>query len=97
MRGQDVVKADSFARMGVVSFTCISVVLLALAAGKNGKALVERTCNTKCHNLDVIKAQRITADEWRPLVQTMVGRGAKATPAQVETIVEYLAKTYGPR
>jgi len=75
----------------------IGVLLLAAAAAKDGKSLVERTCNTKCHNLDVIKEQQITAKEWRPLVQIMIGRGAKATPSQAETIVEYLAKTYGAK
>jgi cytochrome c5 len=58
------------------------------------KALMERTC-AGCHSIDVVTSQRMSAKEWNSVVQTMVGRGAQATDAEVKSIVDYLAKTYG--
>ena len=61
------------------------------------KALMEKTCGTTCHSVDVVTSQRMTENEWNATVQTMVARGAKASDAQVKILVEYLAKTFGPK
>jgi len=61
------------------------------------KALMEKTCGTTCHSVDVVTTQRMTQNEWNATVQTMVARGAKASDAQVKVLVEYLAKTFGPK
>jgi outer membrane protein assembly factor BamB len=68
----------------------------AAASGKGtvlpGKTLVERTCAVAgCHGVEVVKGQKMTKAEWSGVVRNMVARGAKATDAEVEAIVEYLA------
>ena len=63
-----------------------------LPAG-GAKALVEKTCGTGCHSVEVVTSQRMNAKEWNSMVQNMVARGAQASDAEVKVIVEYLAKT----
>jgi quinoprotein glucose dehydrogenase len=63
-----------------------------LPAG-GAKALVEKTCGTGCHSMEVVTSQRMNQAEWNSMVQGMVARGAQASDAEVELIVEYLAKT----
>ena len=63
-----------------------------LPAG-GAKALVEKTCGTGCHSLEVVTSQRMNAAEWNAVVQSMVARGAQASDTDVKLIVEYLAKT----
>jgi competence protein ComEA len=65
-----------------------------LPAGK-GKDLVENTCGS-CHGLDVVVAQHATKDGWASIVDYMVSRGASGTPAEIATIVDYLAKNLPP-
>jgi glucose dehydrogenase len=61
------------------------------------KALMERTCGTGCHSVDVVTSQRMTEQEWNAIVQNMIARGARASDTQAKAIVEYLAKTFGPK
>jgi quinoprotein glucose dehydrogenase len=65
---------------------------VALPAG-GAKVLVEKTCGTGCHSLEVVTSQRMNAAEWNSTVQGMVARGAQASDTEVKVIVEYLAKT----
>lgn len=65
---------------------------LVLPAG-GAKALVEKTCGTGCHSVEVVTSQRMNAAEWNSVVQGMVARGAQASDAEVEVIVGYLATT----
>ena len=57
------------------------------------KALVEKTCGTGCHSMEVVTSQRMNQAEWNAVVQGMVARGAQASDAEVQAIVDYLAKT----
>src|SRR2546423_7877998 len=59
------------------------------------KALVEKTCGTGCHSVEVVTSQRMNEKEWNAVVQGMVARGAKASDSEVKVIVEYLGKTLG--
>ncbi len=59
------------------------------------KALVEKTCGTGCHSVEVVTSQRMNGKDWNAVVQGMVARGARASDAEVKVIVEYLAKTLG--
>jgi quinoprotein glucose dehydrogenase len=59
------------------------------------KALVEKTCSAGCHSIEVVTSQRMSADAWTSLVQTMVARGANASDAEQKAIIDYLAKTLG--
>jgi competence ComEA-like helix-hairpin-helix protein len=63
-----------------------------MPAGK-GKDLVENTCGS-CHGLDVVVAQHASKDGWASIVDYMVSRGATGTPAEIATIVDYLAKNF---
>jgi quinoprotein glucose dehydrogenase len=67
-----------------------------LPAG-GAKALVEKTCGTQCHSVEVVTSQRMSAKEWNVIVQNMVARGAQASDPEVKAIVEYLGKTFGSR
>jgi len=79
----------------LVPFLVISMAVAQaqdLPAGK-GKDLVENTCGS-CHGLDVVVAQHATKDGWASIVDYMVSRGATGTPAEIATIVDYLAKNF---
>jgi hypothetical protein len=67
-----------------------------LPAG-GAKALVERTCGTACHSMEVVTSQRLSTKDWNAVVQSMVARGALASDPEVKAIVGYLAKTFGAR
>ena len=59
------------------------------------KALVDKTCGTGCHAVEVVTSQRMDAAGWSAVVQNMVARGAPASEGDVKAIVEYLSKTLG--
>jgi glucose dehydrogenase len=67
---------------------------LALPAG-GAKALVEKTCGTGCHSVEVVTSQRMNEKQWNAVVESMVARGAVASDAEVKAIVEYLARMLG--
>jgi competence protein ComEA len=80
---------------------CIVVTLAALlastaAAQDEAKALVERAC-TKCHTLTSTLKQHNSRDGWSAIVDDMVARGAELSDVEIETVIGYLAKNYGPR
>ena len=65
---------------------------IQLPAG-GAKALVEKTCGTRCHSVEVVTTQRMNEQEWNAVVESMVARGAQASDPEVKAIVEYLART----
>ncbi len=65
---------------------------VVLPAG-GARALVEKTCGTGCHSIEVVTTQRMNATQWSEIVQHMVARGAQASDEEVKVIAEYLAKT----
>jgi quinoprotein glucose dehydrogenase len=67
---------------------------MALPAGE-ARALIQKTCGTGCHSVEVVTSQRMKPAEWNTVVQNMVTRGAQASDAQVKVIVDYLSKTLG--
>jgi glucose dehydrogenase len=86
------VAAAAAARRGLPSVGAFPP--LVLPAG-GAKALVEKTCGTGCHSVEVVTSQRMNEKDWNAIVQSMVARGAQASDAEVQAIVEYLAKTLG--
>jgi cytochrome c5 len=75
----------------------------ALAAGQNpplpegdGKAIVSGACVT-CHGLDVITAKQVSRDEWTGIVERMKGYGSNLDNKQSTTVLDYLAKNFGPK
>jgi quinoprotein glucose dehydrogenase len=67
----------------------------ALLPAADAKALMERTCGTGCHSVEVVTSQRMSAKEWNAIVQTMIARGARVSDPESKAIVQYLAKTFG--
>lgn len=59
-----------------------------------GRDLVAQTCS-QCHALTTVTSQHMNQQTWQGTVEDMVGRGAQLTPAQVTTVVQYLAAHYG--
>lgn len=59
-----------------------------------GKALLERTC-TKCHKLAGTLSQRNSKERWSAIVDDMIARGAEATDAEIDRLVDYLASNFG--
>jgi len=58
-----------------------------------GKELVERVCGN-CHGLENVVRARMTKERWGMIVDDMVSRGATATDAEVDQIVDYLAANF---
>src|SRR4051812_42264313 len=59
-----------------------------------GKDVVVKAC-TSCHDADNFTSKKHTKEEWKSVVDTMVGYGAEITDEQAEVITTYLAKNYG--
>ena len=62
----------------------------------DGKALLERAC-TKCHALTSTLKQRNSRAGWSAIVDDMVARGAEISDAEIDTIIDYLTKNFGPK
>jgi glucose dehydrogenase/cytochrome c5 len=61
----------------------------------DGKAIVQKQCAV-CHALTVVTAKHASRAEWEQVVNQMVSRGADLTDDEIDTVIEYLAKNYGP-
>ena len=61
----------------------------------NGKPIATEYCQD-CHRLTNMTNAHKTADEWRDTVQLMMDRGARLPEDQIDTLVPYLAKNFGP-
>jgi hypothetical protein len=60
-----------------------------------GKDVTEKVC-TACHDLGVLTSMTGTSDIWQSVVDDMKSRGADGSEADFKTIVDFLAKYYGP-
>lgn len=60
-----------------------------------GKDLYEKICGA-CHGTDVVFKTRTTKDKWKDTVDEMAARGAEGTDEQLDTIIDYLARCFGP-
>ena len=65
------------------------------SAAPSGDELLQERC-TVCHDLGRVEAASNTLDEWEHEVEHMRELGAQLTDAEAQTLVEYLAETYGP-
>lgn len=61
-----------------------------------GRDELIRACSG-CHLLTVVTSQRKSESDWTDTVIEMRSRGANASDEDLEKIVEYLAKNYGPQ
>jgi len=60
----------------------------------DGTALLQDRC-TRCHDLARVQSARKSAADWTTTVDRMVGKGASLTDAEKQTLIDYLAATYG--
>ena len=60
-----------------------------------GKEVVGKLC-LNCHDSGNFRKARYASEEWSDSVADMVERGAKGTDAEIEAVVAYLAKNFGP-
>jgi len=58
-----------------------------------GRDLTIRACSS-CHDLDTFTNQRLTAQEWNGIVQTMSAKGMRATSSELKVIQSYLAHAF---
>jgi competence protein ComEA len=77
-------------------FAMLLLLPAAAMAQDQGQALIERAC-TKCHSINATIRQRNSKDRWQDVVDNMISRGAELTDPEAERLIDYLAKTYGPR
>ena len=87
----------------VAAVTAAGAVLALAASGKDdsargdrGRELVEDVC-TYCHNLDRLRGQELSREEWRGLTKGMIYEGAPVTDEELSIILNYLAKNYGKK
>jgi competence ComEA-like helix-hairpin-helix protein len=78
-----------------------TLIYLALAAdaqslppGK-GQEIVQQQC-AGCHALKVVTSKRASRKQWAALVDQMITRGADVPDEDIETLVDYLTKNFGP-
>lgn len=61
-----------------------------------GRELVEDVC-TYCHNLDRLRGQELSREEWSGLIKGMIFEGAPVTDKEFSMILDYLTKNYGKK
>ncbi len=65
-------------------------------ARDRGRELVEDVC-TYCHNLDRLRGQQLSREEWSGLIKGMIFEGAPVTDKEFSMILDYLTKNYGKK
>ncbi|MGC1449657.1 MAG: helix-hairpin-helix domain-containing protein [Candidatus Sulfotelmatobacter sp.] len=61
----------------------------------NGQAIVQQKCST-CHALKVVTGKKASKQQWSTIVDQMITRGADVPDDDIETVVDYLTKNFGP-
>ncbi len=69
--------------------------VIAAFAPDKGREQTAASCGL-CHAPAMITGKRYSADKWAETVDHMVDKGAKVSDADYDTIVDYLARNYGP-
>ena len=92
-READTVVAYLTANFGPTATPAASAAKVTLPGGP-GKDLVEARC-TACHDLERVAVVKRQKSEWPTVVANMIGRGAVATPDEVQAIISYLASNFG--
>ena len=62
----------------------------------DGKAIAMENCQA-CHKLTNLTKAHKSLDDWRDSVQLMIDRGANVPADKVDTLLQYLAKNFGPK
>lgn len=56
-----------------------------------GAQLVAERC-TVCHNMGPIENERLSREQWLPVVNDMIARGARLDDEERDIVVEYLGR-----
>jgi competence protein ComEA len=59
-----------------------------------GRDTLKKVC-TQCHDIDSVPRLRYSRSDWANLVFSMKDMGADATSAELDQIIDYLAKNFG--
>jgi mono/diheme cytochrome c family protein len=62
----------------------------------DGTAIATENCQV-CHKLTNLTKAHKSLDDWKDTVQLMIDRGANVPADKVDTLVQYLAKNFGPK
>lgn len=79
----------------------VGLIALALAANAEdlppgkGKEIVQQQC-VSCHVLKVVTGKRATKEQWATYVDQMITRGAQVEDDDIDPLVEYLSRNFGP-
>jgi cytochrome c5 len=60
-----------------------------------GKETLERVCGD-CHTPELVSDRQGDAETWSRTINSMVNRGARASPAEIAEMVAYLTAHFGP-
>ncbi|MGA9981406.1 MAG: helix-hairpin-helix domain-containing protein [Candidatus Sulfotelmatobacter sp.] len=72
-----------------------------LASDKNalppgeGRAIVQQKC-VSCHVLKVVTGKKASRQQWSTIVDQMITRGADVSDDDIDTLLDYLVKNFGP-
>lgn len=61
-----------------------------------GKADVVRVCGG-CHTLARVVREHQTREQWQATLKEMQGNGMFASRAELQSILDYLSRNYGPK
>jgi cytochrome c oxidase cbb3-type subunit III len=64
------------------------------ASAAAGEAVTRKVCGTACHSFEHVISVRRTRAQWDATIENMIGRGAKATGAEVSTILDFLSSAH---
>jgi competence protein ComEA len=84
-----------------LSYACVFLVIALTASAQSTlpddpvKPVVEKVCGG-CHSFTVLSDNRATKDHWEAIVEKMVSRGAEGTDEELDQVVDYLSKHFGP-
>ena len=62
----------------------------------SGRDTTQRVCGT-CHPATIVLGRGMTREGWGQVVASMITRGAKGSPADFETVTDYLARNLPPK
>lgn len=71
----------------------VALIVAVCAIAADPAAELKRTC-ARCHKLDVVRAQRLSREEWERELDKMSGMGAKIRNRAA--LLDYLTRKYGP-
>jgi len=61
-----------------------------------GKEILLNIC-TQCHDLQRVRRERLNAEGWLEILDTMLNEGAPLSEKDLPVILRYLARNFGPR